>query len=188
MKLLALLLLIFLFTTSSTSSPFEGKSVFTLKDIIYSSQIIYSTPAHLAVADGHIEFNLTNSAVPYTTHCSGSSEWLYDFFYGNIVYICDARTGEGVAEGTSANFTFSNPAGTFAVNQTWSEPSRGHDERDEHLSAFNLLGVGSGNATMNCKTDYWQNANWTIGQLYSTTMVNCKPADLIIIPMVVPVQ
>jgi hypothetical protein len=135
MELLALLLSILLFTTSSTSYPFEGKPVFTLKDITYSSQIIYSTPAHLAVADGHIEFNLTNSAVPYTTHCSGSSEWLYDFFYGNIVYICDARTGEGVAKGASANFTFSNPAGTFAVNQTWSEPSRGHDERDEQLSA-----------------------------------------------------
>lgn len=134
MKLLALLLPIFLFATSSASYPFEGKPVFTLKDIVYSSQIIYSTPAHLAVADGHIEFNLTNSAVPYTTHCSGSSEWLYDFFYGNIVYICDARTGEGVAEGASANFTFSNPAGTFAVNQTWSEPGRGHNECYEHLS------------------------------------------------------
>jgi hypothetical protein len=188
MKLLALLLPIFLFTTSSISYPFEGKLVFTLKDIIYSSQIIYSTPAHLAVADGHIEFNLTNSAVPYTTHCSGSSEWLYDFFYGNIVYICDAPTGEGVAEGASANFTFSNPAGAFAVNQTWSEPSWGHYERDGHLSALNFLGIGSGNATMNCKTDYWQNANWTIGQLYSTTTVNCKPADLIITPTVVPIQ
>ncbi|OCK99911.1 uncharacterized protein K441DRAFT_537182, partial [Cenococcum geophilum 1.58] len=115
---LALLLPIFLFTTSSTSYPFEGKPVFTLKDITYSSQIIYSTPTHLAVADGHIEFNLTNSAVPYTTHCSGSSQWLYNFFYGNIVYICNARTGEGMAKGASANFTFSNPAGTFTVNQT----------------------------------------------------------------------
>ncbi|XTI90476.1 hypothetical protein V2W45_1522251 [Cenococcum geophilum] len=146
-KLLALLLPIFLFTTSSTSYPFEGKPVFTLKDITYSSQIIYSTPTHLAVADGHIEFNLTNSAVPYTTHCSGSSQWLYNFFYGNIVYICNARTGEGMAKGASANFTFSNPAGTFT-----------------------------------------QNANWTIGQLYSTTIVNCKLADLIIIPIVILVQ
>ena len=105
-----------------------------LKDIIYFFQIIYSAPAHLTVADGHIEFNLTNSAEPYTTHCSGSSEWLYDIFYGNVVDICDARTGEGEAEGASANFTFSNPAGTFAVNKTWSEPGQGHDERDKRLS------------------------------------------------------
>lgn len=135
MKLLAPIFPTFPFTTSSTSYPFEGKLVFTLKDIIYSFQIIYSTPAHLAVAGGHIEFNLTNSAEPYTTHCSGLSDWLYNFFYGNVVYICDARTGVGVAEGASANFTFSNPAGTFAVNKTWSEPGQEHDERDKRLSA-----------------------------------------------------
>lgn len=87
--------------------------LFTLHNIIYSSSIIYSTPAHLAVAEGTVSFNLSNSATPYTTHCSGSSSQIYEFFYGDIVYKCDSSPE------TSALFTFSEPNGTFAVNQTW---------------------------------------------------------------------
>ncbi|OCL10569.1 hypothetical protein AOQ84DRAFT_438252 [Glonium stellatum] len=186
---LSTLLPAFLFITSSTSYPYgwglpsHNKPVFTLTNITYTSEIIYSTPAHLAVANGRIEFNLTNSAVPYITHCNAESEWLYDFFYGNIVYTCDAPTGEGIAEDASANFTFSKPAGTFEVNQTWSELRQGYDH-----PAFMLFGTGSGNATMNCETSYWQNTNWTLGQLYSITTENCKPANLTITPTVFPLH
>jgi hypothetical protein len=87
--------------------------LFTLHNITYSSSIIYSTPAHLAVAEGIVSFNLSNSAIPYTTYCSGSSSQIYDFFYGNIAYKCDSSPG------MSALFTFSKLDGTFAVNQTW---------------------------------------------------------------------
>lgn len=91
----------------------------TLHDITFSSSIIYSTPAHLAVAEGTVSFNLSNSAVPYKTHCSASSSQIYSFFYGNFVYNCDPPVGNGVKPGASAVFTFSEPDGTFAVNQTY---------------------------------------------------------------------
>jgi hypothetical protein len=94
--------------------------LFILQDIIYSSSAIYSTPAHLAVAQGHIEFNLTNTAVPYETHCKADGlSRIPEFFYGDVVYQCDAPTGEGVGSKASANFTFAKADGTFNVNQTW---------------------------------------------------------------------
>jgi hypothetical protein len=93
--------------------------LFTLKDITYSSEIIYSTPAHLAVADATISFNLTNKVLPYTTHCTATSLRYPDFFYGEIVYQCATPTGAGVGPVASANFTFSEPGGVFTVNQTW---------------------------------------------------------------------
>jgi hypothetical protein len=93
--------------------------LFTLRDITYSSEIIYSTPAHLAVSDATISFNLTNKALPYTTHCTATSLRYPDFFYGELVYKCDAPSGAGIGPAASANFTFSYPDGVFSVNQTW---------------------------------------------------------------------
>jgi hypothetical protein len=90
-----------------------------LHNITYSSEIIYSTPAHLAVAYATIDFNLTNTAIPYTTYCTASSEREFNFFYGEIVYNCNTPAGVGVGPDASANFTFNQPDGTFNVNQTW---------------------------------------------------------------------
>jgi hypothetical protein len=128
--------LLLILTSPSTSTPVDSylpplesrhhqnrcettHPLLTLHNITYSSSIIYSTPAHLAVAEGTVSFNLSNSAIPSTMHCSGFSNQIYSFFYGNIIYSCDSSTGNGDAEGTSAVFTFSDPDGTFAVNQTW---------------------------------------------------------------------
>jgi hypothetical protein len=122
LKLFTFLLPFLLLTISSDACT---PPVFTLHNITYGSSITYSTPAHLAVAEGQIEFNLTNTAIPYTTHCSGFSSRLSEFFYGEIVYQCDAPTGEGVNKDASAKFTFSKPDGAFNVNQTW---SCGNDE------------------------------------------------------------
>lgn len=145
LKLVTFLLPFLLLITSSTSHPTESctpnnpkhhskcntHSVFTLKNITYSSSLTYSTPAHLAVSEGQISFNLTNSALSYTTHCTGYSSRLTDFFYGDIWYQCDAVTGKEVGTGATANFTFSKPDGTFNVNQTWSceRGDRGHTEK-----------------------------------------------------------
>ncbi|OCL10476.1 hypothetical protein AOQ84DRAFT_215440 [Glonium stellatum] len=184
-------LLPFLLITLSASHPSDAfardnrnkcdkNAVFTLHDINYSSYIIYSTPAHLAVAQGHIEFNLTNTDVPYTTHCSAYSSQVFNFFYGNIVYQCDAPTGEGVTAASSANFTFSEPDGVFNVNQTWS--------CSQHRKTVNLLGVGSGKATLSCQTTTWTNPNWVIGEIYSNTSTTCKPAELQITPKVTKIN
>jgi len=173
MKSTLLALLPFLLISSS-ATPIENcskpakcpkKATFTLHDITYSSQMIYSTPAHLAVSSGTIAFNLTNTAVGYTTHCTASSSQLTDYFYGNIDYTCDAPPPSAGAD-AAASFTFSKPDGAFTVNETWS--CRGDKYK----------GSGSGVAKLDCKTDFWQNPNWSIGQLYSTTTVSCTPVDL----------
>jgi hypothetical protein len=45
-------------------------------------------------------------------------------------------------------------------------------------SSETRLGYGTGKAVLDCATDQYQNPNWTPGQLYSTTTVTCKPAEL----------
>jgi hypothetical protein len=152
LKLLTLFLPLFLLTTSSTSHPTQvcmaykpphhtkcnKHPTFTLHDITFQSSMTYSTPAHLAVAEGHISFNLNSTAVPYTTHCVASSSSWPGFFYGEIVYRCDVPTGQGVGPEASANFTFSRPESTFNVNQTWScvseEDHGGEDDSGEDHS------------------------------------------------------
>jgi hypothetical protein len=102
--------------------------VFTLTNITYNDEIIYSTPAHLAVADGTIEFNFTNTAVPYTTHCKATSLQAFDFFYGSQAYPCDVPAG--AVAGTSANFTFSKLDGAINLNQTWTHDDRGWGRKE----------------------------------------------------------
>lgn len=121
-SILAVLLPFLLLAISSASEPPPHKkcnkdAIFALHDIAFSSLYIYSTPSHLAVAQGTIDFNLTNTAVPYTTRCPATSGQITDFFYGDIVYQCDVPTGQRVGPESSTNFTFSRPDGVFDVNQ-----------------------------------------------------------------------
>jgi hypothetical protein len=103
LKLLSFLLPFLLLTPSSTSHPTDAYTpnkprnhskchkhpIFTLHDITYWSSLRYSTASHLAVAEGQISFNLTNTAIPYTTHCIAFSSRVFEFF-GEIVYdSCD---------------------------------------------------------------------------------------------------
>ncbi|KAF2469185.1 uncharacterized protein BDR25DRAFT_304672 [Lindgomyces ingoldianus] len=159
--------------TSALATPLqprEKKLAFHLHDINYSSSMVYSTPAHLATYGGTIAFNLSNAAVPYVTKCSAYGMHLQDMFYGEIVYTCDAPAGStGVT-----SFTYSRPGNEFQVNQTWT----GYDGKS-------YFGRGSGTADLKCKSVYWQNSNWTMGQLYSTTTVTCEPAQLTILPTVI---
>jgi hypothetical protein len=37
--------------------------------------------------------------------------------------------------------------------------------------------TGSIYTTLSCNTTKWQNANWTMGALYSSETVNCAPAS-----------
>jgi hypothetical protein len=59
-------------TEKHSRQDYKSNAVFNLKDIEFSANYIYSTPAHLAVSSGSISFNLTNPAVPYTTSCSAT--------------------------------------------------------------------------------------------------------------------
>lgn len=114
----------FMISAATFSSPVTGSksddpdtAVFTLSNIEYTESMVYSTPAHLAVADGHITFNLSNTAVPYITYCEAYGYHLTQYFYGEFTYNCDSLTG--VEAGAGSNFTFSRPDGVLNVNQTW---------------------------------------------------------------------
>lgn len=124
-KLLPFLLHFLLLTTTSLTCTLP---VFTLHSITYWSSLTYSTPAHLAVAEGYINFNLTNTAVPYTTYCTGFSSRPFVFFFGDVIYQCNIPIGDGVGNEASAQFTFSEPGGVFNVNQTLSCDSGGDHE------------------------------------------------------------
>jgi len=92
-------------------------AVFTLKDIEFSANYIYSTPAHLAVSSGSISFNLTSPAVPYTTSCSATChDYPGVYCAGWEVWQC--TTPAGAPAGASASFSFED-AGFFNVTQTW---------------------------------------------------------------------
>jgi hypothetical protein len=90
---------------------------FDLRFINYTSEKIYSTPAHLAVAYGALTFDLLNSVLPYNTHCTGTGVQLSDFFYGNTIYHCDDPNVP--SNPSAANFTFERDTGVVTVNQTW---------------------------------------------------------------------
>lgn len=188
----SLLVPLLFLTPLALSYPSSGYPVFTLSDIEFNSSIIYSTPAHLAVAEGYISFNLTNTAVPYTTHCTGYSMQPFNFFYGTVTYHCDA-VPDVVG---STNFTYSQPGGVFNVNQTWTceeEEWKGYvkslyDFSECMLTLSSLggtfLGYGSGNVTLDCSTSTSTNSNWTIGQIYSTETTTCEPGELRITPTI----
>jgi hypothetical protein len=120
LKLLLISLLPMIFPGASSPGHKHSRSShhteIVLEEISYSSALVYSTPAHLAVAYAKLAFNLTNTAVPYTTLCTASSSQEFDFFYGEVIYRCYTP---GVHPGASASFTFNQPDGTFHVNQTW---------------------------------------------------------------------
>ncbi|KAF2737691.1 hypothetical protein EJ04DRAFT_561375 [Polyplosphaeria fusca] len=141
----------------------------TLSDIYYHSSKVYSTPAHLATYGGDIAFNVTSSdsAVPGIARCSARGLHLNDFFYGELDYTC-----ETVLSNVVTNFTFSTPNSMFTINQTWTEDGNSY------------LAQGNGAADLDCERTFWQNDNWTMGQLYSTETVDCEPAKLVITPTV----
>ncbi|ORY04564.1 hypothetical protein BCR34DRAFT_591181 [Clohesyomyces aquaticus] len=176
-SLTPLLALLALTSTTTLAKPLarDEPVTFALTDINYSSNMVYSTPAHLATYGGTIQFNVTNNApaaVPYVTKCSAYGRHLQDMFYGEIVYTCEQPVG---AAG-STTFTFSRPDNSFAVNQTWTD-----------YNGKTWFGQGSGKADLKCKSETWQNANWTMGQLYSTYTTTCETGSVTIVPTVVAV-
>jgi hypothetical protein len=116
-----LLLPLALLAPSAFSYPGHREPEFKLNNILFNSSYIYSTPAHYATGEGLISFDLTNSAVEYTTHCSATSIREFDFFYGDQTYTCDSVPNVV----GSTNFTFST-SGAMAVNQTWTCEEGGH--------------------------------------------------------------
>src|ERR1700712_3452367 len=62
---------------------------FNLGNIQYYSYLVYSTPSHLAVSQGFVNFTLLNSASISRTSCQGTSSTPFDFFRGERDYPCE---------------------------------------------------------------------------------------------------
>lgn len=90
---------------------------FTLHNITFSANYIYSTPAHLATSSGTISFNLSNSAVPYTTSCTGTCHD-YPGVYCTGWEVFQCTNPAGVAAGDGASFSFID-SGNLNVTQNW---------------------------------------------------------------------
>ncbi len=47
----------------------------------------------------------------------------------------------------------------------------------DHWDRITFNATGSVRTALSCNTTAWQNANWTMGQIYSSEMVDCAPAN-----------
>ncbi|KAI1120379.1 hypothetical protein F5Y10DRAFT_258557 [Nemania abortiva] len=156
-------------TASCTSTSFGDDFSWTIENFAYHASYVFSTPAH-QIDSGTVAFNLTNPALPETVTCNAYSSQLTDFFYGNINYNCTAPTGSS----TVTSFAFSRPAMQLDVNQTWTCSD------EEYPVTFS--GRGTIVLPANCSDYYYQNPNWTIGQIYSIHNIDCGPITLPLTP------
>ncbi|EGX93283.1 hypothetical protein CCM_04656 [Cordyceps militaris CM01] len=146
-------------TNTCTAKSLKVTS-FLVKDFDFHASWTFTTPAHQN-SWGYVNFTLANAAVPYEYQCSSASNWLSDFYYGNINYNCTDPAGQPTQHGT---FSYSRPTETLAINQTWicaQEQSR-------------FWAEGSAKLDLKCQDTTYHNPNWTTpGQIYSDRRVTC---------------
>lgn len=147
-----------------------------IKGFTYNSSVIFTTPSHRN-ADAYVEFGLSNSALPFVPSCWAGSTQMMDFFYGNQWFNCLLPpTDSASAAGSEAVFQFDKSSGRVDVKQKWVCP----DVQDINTSYWSASGTV--NVTMDCQRSQSQNANWTMGQIYSTDFVKCVVPDTTVLP------
>ncbi|KAK4201966.1 hypothetical protein QBC40DRAFT_277171 [Triangularia verruculosa] len=136
----------------------------------FHASYIFSTPAHQN-SWGYASFDLLNPADQSTAHCSAASNQLNDFFYGTVQYSCN-----DTLRGGSTKFDFNRPTGELRVEQSWTC----RDQDPQYPITFTAK--GSANFTLECNQEFYQNANWTIGQIYSSRTITCGNVDSAVVP------
>ncbi|KAK3994808.1 hypothetical protein QBC44DRAFT_40624 [Cladorrhinum sp. PSN332] len=165
----------------TSASPLSRRSVcsetsfkhfnWTVKSFDFHANYIFSTPAHQN-SWGYSSFDLFNPADLSTVSCSAASSQLNDFFYGTIPYTCnDTATGRHGA----TKFDFNRPTGELRANQTWT-----CDLDQQYPITF--TGYGAVNLTLDCDQTFYQNPNWTIGEIYSRRDITCQKVDTVMEP------
>ena len=101
--------------TQSCAARSPRVSQWQLEDFDFHAEYIHSTPAHQN-SWGYVSFDLVNSVLGSRANCSGSSNRLSDFFYGEIEYECEYLEGH---EATSSLFTFDRASGDVKIEQRW---------------------------------------------------------------------
>ncbi|KAK0666864.1 hypothetical protein QBC41DRAFT_325062 [Cercophora samala] len=130
----------------------------------------FSTPAHQN-SWGYASFDLLNPADQSTVSCSATSSQLNDFFYGWTQYSCN-----DTLRGGSTKFDFNRPTSELRVEQSWTC----RDQDPQYPVTFTAK--GSANLTLGCSEDFYQNANWTMGEIYSRRTVTCGKVDAVVVP------
>ncbi|KAF2673313.1 hypothetical protein BT63DRAFT_421479 [Microthyrium microscopicum] len=144
----------------------------TLSNLTYNSEVNYSTPAHLAVKDGNIVFNLSNNDANTAFQCMGTSMDYPVFFSSDQIFNCTAVTPTQPGWLSDfASFAFSLADTAIAVNMTW--------WKDKQVDCYKTSFDMEDQLKLDCVTENYQNANWTIGQTWSSTTVKCKPTTVV---------
>ncbi|KAM3531828.1 hypothetical protein NHJ13051_000564 [Beauveria bassiana] len=134
-----------------------------IKDFDFHASYTFTTPAHQN-SWGYVNFTLANPAVDYEYQCSAASNQLQDFFYGSIDYNCTDAAGNPTTSGT---FSYSRPADTLAINQTWTCDSEGSRFWAESEAKLDLK----------CEDTTWENPDWKQGQIYSDRTIRCDKVN-----------
>ncbi|TQV97487.1 hypothetical protein V2A60_006758 [Cordyceps javanica] len=132
---------------------------FLVKDFDFHASWTFTTPAHQN-SWGYVNFTLANAAIDYEFQCSSASNWLSDFYYGNIDYNCTDPAGRPTRQGT---FSYSRPTTTLAINQTWACPDEGSQFWAEGRAKLDLA----------CRETNYTNPDWKMGQIYSDRTIVC---------------
>ncbi|KAI0200585.1 hypothetical protein F4808DRAFT_428377 [Astrocystis sublimbata] len=148
-----------------------GDFSWTIEEFTYHRSYTFSTPAH-QISGGQVGFNLTNPALEGKVTCQAYSSQLSDFFYGDFIYNCQAPDGSL----TETTFDWNSPASALNINQTWTCT----DEDPQYPVTFHAF--GSVNLTLDCKESNYQNPNWTLGETYSSRVIDCAPITLPLMP------
>lgn len=101
--------------TQSCAARSPTVSEWQLEDFDFHANYIFSTPSHQN-SWGYVSFTLVNPVLGSSANCSGRSNRLSDFFYGEIEYECDNL--EGALNGGS-KFAFDRPSRDVKIEQTW---------------------------------------------------------------------
>lgn len=166
-----------LFATAAVAAPAAGTCTsrstkvtdFQIKDFDFHASWTFTTPAHQN-SWGYVNFTLArlggdDDGVPHAAYqCTAASNWLSDFYYGNINYNCTDVAGGGAGNGLPhrGTFSYSRPDKTLAINQTWDCPE-----------GSRFWAEGGAVLDLNCHETQYQNPNWTMGQIYSDRVITC---------------
>ncbi|KAF2691426.1 hypothetical protein K458DRAFT_425393 [Lentithecium fluviatile CBS 122367] len=174
------ILLLPLASTSTLPAIVEPASCHTpsfhLTNISYTANLVFSTPAHLAISSATLSFTFLNPAA-FPAFCGatsrgGPSSDTSSYFQWPQTYECDEYTEEpGEVVSGSVEFGYLHVGGvrSLEVNETWT------------CEGFNYFASVNLTLALDCETTVWQNPNFTWpnnGELYRTENVVCEPIDI----------
>ncbi|KAH6851341.1 hypothetical protein B0I37DRAFT_133722 [Chaetomium sp. MPI-CAGE-AT-0009] len=138
----------------------------TIHGFDYHASYTFTNPAHQN-SWGYVNFNLTNTVVPYTAVCAATSSQLSDFFYGTVDYSCSLPAN--APAGASVTFRFSRPSGQIDITEAI--------KCNEGKATGTFVVTGSTDLTLTCTDTTTVTPDWKPGQIYSQRLVTCAPVD-----------